>query len=301
MKIVFIGAVEGSAEALHALVAAGHRPALVVTLPLERAHTHSDFFDLGPLAQVEDIPLYRTAYSDDEACLGAIRKVDPDLILIIGWSQLVGPSMLALPRLGALGFHPAALPRMRGRGVIPWHILTQQRQGGATLFWISEGIDDGPIAAQSVFDIDPSRITARELYTRAVAEMVSLLPSLLDRLEAGERPATAQDETQATICARRRPEDGRIDWNRSAACVERLIRAVGPPYPGAMTRTKDGREIVITRAGLHPRPGRFIGIPGQVQQSGSEIVTVMCGDAQCIDVLEWQGGPLLRHEVLGGA
>lgn len=302
MRSVFIGAVEGSAMALRAICAAGHPPALVVTLPLDRASAHSDFHDLGPIADAEGIALHRAARSDDTSCLAAIGAVAPDLVMVIGWSQLIGPALMAVPGLGVLGFHPAALPRMRGRGVIPWHILTGQRQGGATLFWITDGIDDGPIAAQTVFDIDPDRITARALYDRAVAEMVALLPPLLDRLAQGDRPATPQNEQDATICARRRPRDGRIDWTRPAACVDRLIRAVGPPYPGAMTDAPGGGCVTVTQARLHPRRGHFIGIPGQVQQVAPDAVTIMCGDGECIDLLAWQGDrPLARHSVLGGS
>lgn len=300
MNIVFIGAVEGSAMALQAMCDAGHPPQLIVTLPLERAGAHSDFHDLGPVAAAQGIALHRTVRSEDADCLQAISDTCPDLVVIIGWSQLVGNAMMALPRLGVLGFHPAALPRMRGRGVIPWHILTGQRQGGASLFWIGHGVDDGPIAAQSVFDIDPDSIDARQLYDRAVAEMVALLPPLLNRLQAGERPATPQDEAQATLCARRRPQDGQIDWTHPAAAIDRLIRAVGPPYPGATTRTADGGPVTVTRARPHPKRGYFIGLPGQVQQIAENIVTVMCGDGQCLDLLEWQtDSAIMRHAMLG--
>ncbi|NHF73095.1 methionyl-tRNA formyltransferase [Paracoccus xiamenensis] len=300
MRTAFIGAVEGSAVALLSLCDDGQEPDLVVTLPLEKAGSHSDFADLGPIAQAHGIALHRTARSDDAGLMQTLTELRPDLIMIIGWSQLVGAEMMALPRLGVLGFHPAPLPRMRGRAVIPWQILTGQRQGGATLFWIGEGVDDGPIAAQALFDIDPETITARQLYDRSVSEMATMLPPLLRRIATGDVPATQQDHAQASLCARRRPEDGRIDWTRPAAEIERLIRAVGPPYPGATTTTMQGDDITITRARLHPRGDYFVGMPGQVQEISDDFVTVMCGDGQCLDLLAWQGeGTLGRHSTLG--
>lgn len=298
MISVFVGAVEGSAHALEALCAAGHAPALVVTLPPERSGAHSDFADLGPLAARHGVPVHRTPRTSAPETLDAIRAVAPDIVLVIGWSQLVDARFREIPRLGVLGFHPAALPRMRGRAVIPWHILAGQRQGGATLFWIDEGTDSGPIAAQAVFPIDPDRITARELYDRSVAEMVALLPPLMDRLAAGDIPASPQDETQATLCARRRPEDGIIDWRLPAADIERLIRAVGPPYPGAQAGRGDA-PIAVTAARLHPRQGYFIGLPGQVQDIRDGVVTVMCGDGRCLDLTEWTSErPPARHAML---
>lgn len=300
MIAVFVGAVEGSARALAALCESGHAPALVVTLPPERAGDHSDFADLGPLAARHGVPVHRTARTSAPETLAAIRALAPDVILVIGWSQLVGPEFRAIPRLGVLGFHPAALPRMRGRAVIPWHILTGQRQGGATLFWIDEGTDSGPIAAQAVFPIDPDRITARALYDRSVAEMLALLPPLMDRLSRDERPAIPQDHARATVCARRRAQDGIIDWRRPAAEIERLVRAVGPPYPGALTAGAGG-PITVSAARLHGREGYFIGLPGQVQQIDGPVLTVMCGDGRCLDLTDWTGPPPRRHEMLGGA
>lgn len=300
MRTVFIGAVEGSAVALRAIREAGLPPALVVTLPLDRSGAHSDFFDLEPLAEDCGAALLRTARSDDPALLAALRESSPDLIMVIGWSQLVGPELCAIPRLGVLGFHPAPLPRMRGRAVIPWQILARQREGGATLFWIGEGIDDGPIAAQALFPIDPDRVTARTLYDRAVAEMAALLPPLLADLAAGNRPATPQDHGRATVCARRRPEDGCIDWHRPAAEIELLIRAVGDPYPGATTTLPGGQPVAVNRARLDGRKGYFIGLPGQVQEITEETVTVMCGDGACVDLLDWTTeGRITRHAMLG--
>lgn len=300
MRSVFVGAVEGSAIALRALCRAGHPPDLIVTLPLEKSANHSDFADLGVLADEYAITLHRTARSDAPQTLQMIAALRPDLIVIIGWSQLVGAEFRALARLGVLGFHPAPLPRLRGRAVIPWQILTGQRQGGATLFWIDEGTDSGDIAAQSLFGIDPDTITARVLYDRAVSEMAALLPPLMDRLAAGERPAVPQDHARASICARRRPQDGVIDWSQPAEQIERLIRAVGPPYPGALTASSRG-PITVTAARLHPRPGYYIGLPGQVQEITDQVITVMCGDGFCLDLTGWQAdAPPARHAMLNG-
>ncbi|GAB2208772.1 methionyl-tRNA formyltransferase [Roseibium sp. ROS1] len=289
MKTVFVGAVEGSLEALAAICAAGHAPALVVTLPPQLSGRHSDFADLAPTAEKYGVPVHHTARSDSEETLKVLREVDPDLILVIGWSQICGPDFRAIPRLGCIGFHPSALPRLRGRGVIPWTILVGETEAGATLFWLGEGVDDGPIAAQMRYDIDPETITARELYDRVRNAVSQMLPPLLTRIQSGEVPSEPQPESGVSICARRRPEDGLIDWSRSAAEIDRLIRAVGPPYPGAFTETSDGVMLTVTRARHCPHKGRYIGLPGQVQAVDGSVFTVACGDGQCLEILEWTG------------
>lgn len=301
MRSVFIGAVQGSAAALEALCRAGRAPELVVTLPRDLAGRHSDFADLAPTCAAHGVDLHRTPASEASETLERVAAAEPDLLLVIGWSQLCGPALRGIPRIGSLGFHPSALPRLRGRGVIPWTILLGLEETGATLFWLGEGADTGPIAAQRRFPVDPRHETAATLYARQIAALAEMLPPLVGRIAAGERPATPQDEALASVCARRRPEDGRIDWLRPAAEIERLIRAAGPPYPGAFTRDAKGNRLVLTAARPHPRPGYFIGLPGQVQAVDGAAFTVACGDGQCLDITAWEGAeaPPRLHTMLG--
>lgn len=301
MKTVFVGAVEGSMRALEAICDAGRKPALVVTLPPHLCGRHSDYVDLAPMARAWGIPVHHTLKTDSPETCAAVAAVAPDLTMVIGWSQICGPKFRNIALIGTLGFHPSPLPRMRGRGVIPWTILRNEPESGATLFWLGEGVDTGPIAAQKVFPVDPRGETARSLYDKSTDALAKMLPPLLERLERGERPAEPQNEKHATLCARRRPTDGWIDWSAPAETVERLVRAVGPPYPGAFTTLPDGTRLTITEARVHPRRGYYIGLPGQVQAVGDNDFTVYCGDAGCVAVSRWHGSnsPPPLHSILG--
>jgi len=304
MKVVFVGAVEGSLAGLQGLCEAGFAPDLVVTLPPQLAHRHSDFADLGPLCNAHGIPVHHTARSDSDETCAAISALAPDVVLVIGWSQLCSARFRAIPRLGCIGFHPSALPRLRGRAVIPWTILLGEREGGATLFWLAEGADDGDIALQRLFALDPEAETARSLYDKVVAALRDMLPDLVARLVAGEVPRRAQDDSLASLCAKRGPDDGRIDWSAPAQQVLRLIRAAGPPYPGAFTALPGGETLILTAARPTPRAGYYIGLPGQVQALEGRCFTVACGDGACIDVLDWRGAdapPRLHSHLSGGS
>lgn len=304
MRAVFVGAVEGSLAGLKALCAAGHAPDLVVTLPPDLAHRHSDFADLDAFAAHQGLPVHHTARSDSDETCAAIAALSPDVVLVIGWSQLCSAAFRAIPRLGCIGFHPSPLPRMRGRAVIPWTILRGEVEGGATLFWLGEGADDGDIAAQRLFPLDPATETARSYYDKAVAALCEMLPDLVSRLAAGEVPRCPQDHSRASLCAKRGPEDGRIDWRAPAHQVHRLIRAAGPPYPGAFTPLPGGGRITVTAARISPRNGYYVGLPGQVQDLDGRCFTVACGDGACIDVLDWHGAdapPRLHSHLTGGA
>lgn len=300
MKIALVGAVESTRITLETLVDLGHAPALLVTLPLELAHRHSDFVDLAPLANRHGIPVHTTPKSNAPDTIATLKALAPDVMLVIGWSQLCNAEFRAIASRASLGFHPSALPKLRGRAVIPWTILQGEDRSGASIFWLADGADTGDIAAQETFAIDPDTETAATLYARQMEALRRMLPGLITSLAAGDAPRWPQDHSQATICARRTAEDGRIDWTDPAARIERLVRAVGPPYPGAFTES-NAQRLVITQARLSPHQGLYIGLPGQVQARAPGSFTVMCGDDRCLDVLAWSGHsePPKLHSKLG--
>ncbi|NVO56373.1 methionyl-tRNA formyltransferase [Rhodobacteraceae bacterium B1Z28] len=301
MKTVFVGAVETSHAALVSICAAGHAPDLVMTLPPHLSHRHSDFVDLEVVAKRYDVPVSYIEQTNAPETIEQIEALKPDLILVIGWSQICGAAFRAIPRIGCIGFHPSALPRLRGRGVIPWTVVLGERNVGSSLFWLGEGADDGPIAAQARYAVDPETVTARELYNRSLRAISGLLPPLLEQIALGDIPREPQPQVGASVCARRRPEDGLIDWSRSAAEINRLIRASGPPYPGAFTSGPDGSQLVLTQVRYTQPDGYYIGLPGQIQAVEGQTFTVACGDGRCLDILEWSGAdiPPALHSKLG--
>jgi methionyl-tRNA formyltransferase len=196
-------------------------------------------------------------------------------LFVIGWSQIVSRDILALPSRGAIGFHPAPLPELRGRAVIPWTILLGRRTTGSSLFWLDEGMDSGDLAAQVPFDVAEDE-TAATLIAKHEGALDGMLSRLIPRLASGTAGRTPQDHARASYCAKRTAADGLIDWSRPAREVWTLIRAVGDPYPGAFTDS-GGRHLVVWASDLVERAPYF-GLPGQVQQldpDGSALVA--CG------------------------
>jgi methionyl-tRNA formyltransferase len=243
--------------------------------------------------------VHHTTNINAEATLEALRAHGPDLCAVIGWSQICRAPFRAIARLGNLGFHPAPLPRLRGRAVIPWTILLGEATSGSTLFWLDEGVDSGDIVLQHLFDMAPDE-TARSLYDKHTANLRAMVPEAVRLIRLGERPAVPQDHTLASYCARRRPEDGLIDWSEPAEAVLRLVRAAGEPFPGAFSHHA-GRPIVIDAAVpfLHSR--RYVGLAGQVQALTERGFVVRCGDGDCIEVTAWRlegGGRPKLHDKL---
>ena len=305
MKVALFGAVRASMTALTALANAAGDELRVFCLAASKAARHSDFVDLAPLAAARGVSA--TAIEDINApsTLAAVREFAPDIVCIFGWSQLVRAEFLAIPRLGVLGWHPAMLPKNRGRAVIPWTILQGIPETGFTIFWINEGMDSGDIAAQVRVEVSPDE-TAATLYQKMETAAAAALNELVPAILAGTVPQRPQRHEDATYCARRDREDGRIDWTQSAELIARLVRASGDPYPGAFTDSRLG-ELVVDVASVDEF-GRYWGVPGQVQWIDNGGAVVACGQRTTIrlQVVHLNGQPsvpaqsLLRiHEHLG--
>lgn len=289
MRAVVIGAVESTRIAIECIARSpGWSLPLVATLPRSLAHRHSDFVDLTEPARLAGAELFAGANANAAESLAAIRAADPDYLFIIGWSQIARAELISIPRFGSIGYHPAALPRMRGRAVIPWTILAGEPITGGTLFWIDEGVDSGPILQQGFFHVAADE-TATTLYARHMQLLERLMGDALAAISAGAAPRQVQDERFATWAARRTQECGRIDWAQDARSIDCLVRAVARPYPGARTRiASSDQDLIVWQARVASEGHRHQARTGQVIARSDSSFTVLCGDSTAIEVTEWE-------------
>ncbi|MEW9857037.1 methionyl-tRNA formyltransferase [Novosphingobium sp. M1R2S20] len=286
MRAILVGAVDSSMVALDAMMhAPGCQLAAVVTLLPELAGRHSDIADLAGAATRHGVPLLEVKNVNHEDALARLAAVEADYIFVIGWSQICGEAFRALAPGRVIGYHPAALPRLRGRGVIPWTILNAEPITAGSLFWIDDGVDTGEILDQAFFHVAPEE-TASSLYSKHMEALKTMLQRSLAALANGERPRRKQDERCATFCARRTDADGEIDWSAPADDVLRLIRAVGRPYPGAFTTCRSG-EVRVWSAEPVQGGRRHLGAAGQVVARDDTSFTVRCGDGNLVRATEW--------------
>lgn len=286
MKCILVGAVGSTELALETIMQSPDWSLeLLVTLPLEAAGRHSDFVDLEPLARRADAAILRTKNINDAPSLARIAQCDADYIFVIGWSQLCGPAFMALKPDAIIGYHPAALPRLRGRAPLAWTILLQEPITAGSLFWLGKGADDGDIVDQEYFHVAKDE-TARTLYDRHQQALEAMLLRTLAVLVSGKEPRKKQDERLATWATRRTPEDGLIDWRESAASIDRLVRAVGKPYPGAFTRIGE-EKLVIWRSTVMPDGSDHHAGPGQVVLHEGQSFVVKTGDG-LLRIDEWE-------------
>jgi len=233
----------------------------VITLPPADAAGTSDYVDLHPMCAERGVPVVDTSDVNEAESLDRIRRLSPDYVFTLGWSQLFGRELLGLPKEFVVGSHPSPLPLGRGRAPVPWTILENEARSAVTLFRMDQGADSGDILRQRWFDV-PGRVYAMELYGIVAENLREAFCDLYEALRRGPIEGQKQDASAGSLRAKRTPADGLIDFTASATMVERLVRAVSRPYPGAYTYY-EGKKVEIWKASIQDVPVAK-GAPGQV-------------------------------------
>ncbi len=218
-------------------------------------------------------------------CRDSIKNFKPDLIFVVGLSQIVPLDMLNIPKYGCIGFHPTCLPSGRGRAPIPWLIINQleEQYGAATFFFLTEGTDDGPIIAQETFEIKESDY-AKDVEEKMLRSEYKALEKILSNPSFPLINGSIQNEKDAYYYGVRNPNDGLISWEKKGKEIIRLIKAVSTPFPGAYTYNQENK-IIILKASLSSE--RFKGVIGKVLKVfNKNKFLIQCGDC-VICVEEW--------------
>jgi methionyl-tRNA formyltransferase len=244
MRLVWVSFDVMGRDCLAAAAEAGAEVAAVVTLPGPIDPDRSGQCSFEGIAGRLGAQLIETADVNSPETIAEVREVDPDLIFVVGWSQLVMDEFIGLPRHGVFGMHPTLLPRHRGRAAIPWAILSGLAKTGVTLFQIADGTaDSGPIVGQVEVPIAPDE-TATTLYDKVTAAHFELVKEQVPKLLDGTAERAPQDTRRASSWPKRTPADGIIDWETRAPYLYDWVRAQTRPYPGAFTYLGEDKLVV---------------------------------------------------------
>jgi methionyl-tRNA formyltransferase len=247
----------------------------VVTLPGPIDPSRSGQCSFDDVAARLGAELVETCDVNSEGTVDAVRALDPDLIFVVGWSQLVREPFISHAREGVFGMHPTLLPRHRGRAAIPWAILSGLARTGVTLFEITEPTaDSGAIVGQVVLEIPPDE-TATTLFERVAAAHVELIREFVPLLLERRAPRILQDSSRASSWPKRTPADGIIDWETRAPYLYDWVRAQTRPYPGAFTFLGE-QKVVVWRA--RPVQLETPAAAGTVVATGPDGPVVACGE-----------------------
>ena len=275
MRTVWVSFDTIGRDCLEAAAESGAEIVGVVTLPGPVDPNRSGQCAFDEVATRLDASLIETRDINSLETLNSIRELTPELIFVVGWSQLVRDSFIKLAPEGVFGMHPTLLPRHRGRAPIPWAILAGLARTGVTLFEIVDATaDSGEIVGQVVLDIAPDE-TATTLFQRLAEAHVQLTRELVPGLVARTAPRIPQDPSRSSSWPKRIPADGIIDWETRAPYLYDWVRAQTRPYPGAFTFLGDEKVIVW---GARPIDLEGSVAAGTIVELSSAGPVVACGE-----------------------
>lgn len=276
MKTILIGSVSSSKTILEEMIRIKFPIDMVFSLDEACAGNVSGYCPIHEIAELHSIPYRKFKAINNVEHIAVIREINPDYIFIIGLSQLVGKEIIKEASKGVVGFHPTPLPKFRGRAAMVWQILLGVRETKCSMFFIDEGIDSGDIIMQEEYvieDVDYAVDVSRKMNEAFRRLVMKVLP----QMKAGTFQSVKQNEEEATYLLRRTPEDGIINWQEPMEKIQRLIRAVSKPYPGAFSNY-DGKHKAIFWKADYLKNDKYIGIPGQIAKITNDYIDIVCLD-----------------------
>ena len=277
MRIVFMGTPDFSVPALKALVEAGHEVAAVVTQP-DRPRGRGKELQMTPVkvqALAYGIPVYQPEKVKDPAFVESLRDLQPEVIVVIAFGQILSRDILDLPPYGCINIHASLLPTYRGAAPIQWAVIDGEKETGVTTMMMDVGLDTGDMLEKTIIPLDPKE-TGGSLFDKLSQAGGPLILSTLEKLKAGTAVRTPQTDEDSTYAKMLTKSLGQIDWSMEAAAIERLIRGLNP-WPSAYTFVH-GKTLKIWDADVLKESSDGAA-PGQIIRTDPHSLIVAAGEA----------------------
>ena len=294
MRVVFMGTPEFAVPTLEALIA-HHKVIAVVTQP-DKPKGRGKAMACPPVketAMAHDIPVYQPVRVREESFVGTLRELQPDVIVVVAFGQILPESILNIPPYGCINVHASLLPKYRGAAPMQWAIINGEKETGITTMYMAKGLDTGDMIDTVVIPIDPKE-TGETLHDKLSAAGGKLILQTLEELEAGTAKRIPQDDAKSSYAGMLTRELGEIDWTKSAVEIERLIRGLNS-WPSAYTYLH-GKTLKIWDADVAQSDARqeetalSKTAPGTVTAVKKDCFYVQTGDGQLkVNKVQLQG------------
>jgi methionyl-tRNA formyltransferase len=286
-RIVFFGTPSFALPTLRGLLEGPDQVVAVVTQP-DREKGRGRKVVISPvkeLALPHGLPLLQPEKVREEMFHEALKGLQPDIIVVVAYGQILPKSILNIPTHGAVNVHASLLPKYRGAAPIAWAILNGEKVTGVTTMVMDEGMDTGDILLQREVLIGGEE-SCETLYDRLASVGAQLLLETLAKMKEKNIQPISQDHPKATYAPPLKKEDGHIDWKKEAKEIDRQIRAFNP-WPGAFTKL-DHQLLKIYKGEIRERPPT--GKAGTVVWVGSDLIEVETGrDSFVIKEIQLEG------------
>lgn len=286
MKLIFAGTPVFAAQALSALIAAGHEIALVLTQP-DRPAGRGMVLQPSPVKQValaHNIAIYQPVSLKSVEAHAELAAIGAEAMVVAAYGLILPQAVLDLPRRGCLNIHASLLPRWRGAAPIQRALLAGDTTSGVCIMQMEAGLDTGPVLLQRDLSIAIDE-TAGSLHDRLAMLGADLIVEILTRSDWSAVPQQADGITYAHKIEK---AEAVIDWTCSAEAIDRQIRAFNP-FPGAYGRFA-GQNVKLWSA----KALAVEGLPGEVLRVDRHEIVVACGQGGLVvSELQKAGGKRL--------
>jgi len=293
MKVIFAGTPDFAAAALKAIAAAGFEIPLVLTQP-DRPKGRGMQLAPSPVKQAALELGLRVAQPEklrnNAEALQMLKEVEADVMVVAAYGLILPQDVLDTPKHGCLNIHASLLPRWRGAAPIQRAIEAGDAETGVCIMQMDIGLDTGDVVSEHCYAIQPTD-TANEVHDALMSLGAAAIVADLQQLKAeGRLKSVKQPEEGVTYAQKLSKEEARINWNESAAVIERKIRAFNP-VPAAWVEYQ-GKPMKIWRAEVVEQQGRA----GEVLSCSSDGLIIACGE-NALKITELQPSGSKRMDI----
>lgn len=235
MKVVFMGTPDFAVETLEALIRSEHQIAAVVTQP-DKPKGRGKSMQFPPVKEIalkEGLIIYQPKKVRDPEFIKILKEIAPDVIVVVAFGQIIPQEIIDLPKYGCINVHGSLLPKYRGAAPIQWAVIDGEKESGVTTMQMDAGLDTGDMLLKTVVPLQEKE-TGGSLFEKLSKAGADLLIRTLKALEENSVTPKKQGESPTPYAKMLTKEMGRIDWEKEAKVIERLIRGLNP-WPSAYT------------------------------------------------------------------
>ncbi len=205
---------------------------IVAIVTKKKSKIHSDFYSLREFSKKKNIPYFISNGKDEKSMIKFLSKFNLDLGFCIGWSHILSPDLLCTTRIGFLGYHPAELPKNKGRHPIIWSLALGLSNTASTFYLMDKLADNGDIVDQRKININNTE-DAKAIYDKLTKVAKIQVTKIVKDIAKDKIKTIKQKKSEGNYWRKRSKLDGKIDWRMNYQAIYNLVRALCKPYPGA--------------------------------------------------------------------
>lgn len=273
MKIVFMGTPDIAVPCLQKIIDEKYEILGVVTQP-DKPKGRGKKLGMSPVKELaigNNIPVYQPIKARDKEFIDIMKSLNPDVIVVVAFGQILPKEILEIPRLGCINVHVSLLPKYRGAAPINWVIINGEEKTGVTTMYMDEDLDTGDMILKTEVNLGEN-ITAGELHDKMMNIGAETLKETLKLIEEGTAPREVQNHEEFSYAPIMNKSLGNIDFSKSAREIHNLVRGVNP-WPSAYT-TYNGVTMKIWKTKvLNEKSTKGAGTIIDVSKEGIKVST----------------------------